>query len=199
MSILFRFISLLLLAVAMLAIGMTLMIVNADAQENKSNNGTPAGAKSFVAPSPNGGGAAPTGGDKVKTGGDGIGRPRQIVVEDARAPGKKIEVAKKFEFVAPPKVKSLPAPKPVPSETTTVSAPETPAADTETPVAETETPAPVPAPKPKTVEAAPRPTLTSDSYHSAFRHSSFGHAYSYADYGYSDDGYGYSDDYGGCE
>ncbi len=35
-----------------------------------------------------------------------------------------------------------------------------------------------------------RPKLTSDSYHTAYRHSFYGHAYGY---GYSDD------DYDGCE
>jgi len=178
-----RYASLLLLGFATLAIIMTMIIVEAEAKEKKSNTDTPTGVKQFqfVAPrSDRSDDIAQTSGDSNKGGGDNIGRPRQIGVEPApkKLPSPKIEVAK-GEEITPPAPKSLPAAKLLTTETTEDEAPET------------ETLPAVPAPKAEApIEAAPAPTLTSDSYHSAYRHSFYGHAYGY---GYSDD------DYDGCE
>lgn len=178
-----RYASLILLGVATLAIVMTMIIVGAEAKENKSNTGTPVGAKSFIAPRSDRSDVAETSGDSNKGGsggGDSVGRPRQIIVEDAPKPlpAKKIEVAKGEEITLPAP-KALPAAKLLTSETAEDEAPET------------ETAPAVPAPQAEApVEAAPAPKLTSDSYHTAYRHSFYGHAYGY---GYSDD------DYDGCE
>jgi hypothetical protein len=202
-----RYASLILLGFATLAIIMTMIIVEAEAKEKKSDTGAPTGVKSFVAPrsdrsndiaqttgdapetgvhqfvaprSDRSDDIAQTSGDSNKGGGDSIGRPRQISVEPAPKPlpSPKIEVAK-GEEITPPAPKSLPAAKLLTSETTEDATPES------------ETPPAVPAPKAEApVEAAPAPTLTSDSYHSTYRHSFYGHAYGY---GYSDD------DYDGCE
>jgi hypothetical protein len=204
-----RYASLLLLGFATLAIIMTMIIVEAEAKEKKSDTGAPTGVKqfqfvaprsdrsddiaqtsgdapktgvkSFTAPrSDRSDDIAQTSGDSSKGGGDSIGRPRQISVEPAPKPlpSPKIEVAK-GEEITPSESKSLPAAKLLTTETSEDAAPET------------ETPPAVPAPKAEApIEAAPAPTLTSDSYHSAYRHSFYGHAYGY---GYSDD------DYDGCE
>jgi hypothetical protein len=202
-----RYVSFLLLGFATLAIVMMMIIVGAEAKENKSNTGTPIGAKSLIAPrsdrsddiaqtsgdapkagakafiaprSDRGDDIAQTSGDSNKGGGDTIGRPRQIIVEDAPMPlpAKKIEVAKREEITLPAP-KSLPATKLLTSEAAEDAAPET------------ETAPALPAPQAEApIEAAPAPKLTSDSYHTAYRHSFYGHAYGY---GYSDD------DYDGCE
>jgi hypothetical protein len=170
-----RYASLILLGFATLAVVMMMIVVAAEAKENESNSGTPTGAKSLIAPKSDRSEVAET---SNKGGGDSVDRPRQIIVEDAPKPlpSKKIEVAKGEEITLPAS-KSLPAAKLLTSE----------AAED----AETETPPAVPAPQAETpVEPAPAPKLTSDSYHTAYRHSFYGHAYGY---GYSDD------DYDGCE
>jgi hypothetical protein len=176
-----RYASLILLGVATLAIVMTMIIVGAEAKEKKSNAGIPAGAKSFVAPrSDRSDDIAQTSGDSNKGGGDTIGRPRQIIVEDTPKPlpAKKIEVAKREEITVPAP-KSLPAAKLLTSEAAEDAAPETEIAPA------------VPAPQAEApIEPEPAPKLASDSYHTAYRHSFYGHAYGY---GYSDD------DYDGCE
>jgi hypothetical protein len=168
-----RYASLLLLGFATLAIIMTMVIVAAEAKENESNSGTPTGAKSLIAPKSDRSEVAET---SNKGGDDNVDRPRQIIVEEAKPlPSKKIEVAK-GEEITPPAPKSSLAPKLLTAED---AAPET------------ETVPAVPAPKAEApVEAVPAPKLTSDSYHTTYRHSYYGHAYGY---GYSDD------DYDGCE
>ena len=98
-----RYASLLLLGFATLAIIMTMIIVEAEAKENKSNTDTPTGVKQFqfVAPrSDRSDDIAQTSGDSNKGGGDSIGRPRQISVEPApkKLPSPKIEVAKGEEI-----------------------------------------------------------------------------------------------------
>jgi len=167
-----RYASLLLLGFATLAVIMMMLMVAAEAQENGSNSGTPAGAKSLIAPKSDRS-------EIAETSNKGDDRPRQIVVEEAKTPpSKKIEIAK-GEEITPPAPKSSPAPKLLTAETAEDAAPET------------ETAPAVPAPKAKApIEAAPAPTLSSDSYHTAYRHSFYGHAYGY---GSSDD------DYDGCE
>ena len=173
MAIIFlRYASLLLLGFATLAVVMMMIMVAAEAKENESNSGTPTGAKSLIAPKSDRSEVAET---SDKGSGDS---PRQIIVEPASKPlpSKKIEVAK-GEEITPPAPTSLPVAKLLTSEA---------AGD-----AETETPPAVPAPQAEApIESAPAPKLTSDSYHTADRHSFYGHAYGY---GYSDD------DYDGCE
>jgi hypothetical protein len=172
-----RYASLILLGFATLAVVMMMIVVAAEAKD-KSSTTTPVGAKSFVAPRSDRNDIAETSGDSSKGGGDSAGRPRQIIVEDAPKPlpSKKIEVAKGEEITLPAS-KSLPAAKLLTSEAAEDAA--------------TETPPAVPAPQAEApIESAPAPQLTSDSYHTAYRHSFYGHAYGY---GYSDD------DYDGCE
>jgi len=174
-----RYASLILLGFATLAVVMMMIVVAAEAKD-KSNTTTPVGAKSFVAPRSDHSDVAETSGDSNKEGGDSAGRPRQIIVEDAPKPlpSEKIEVAKGEEITLPAPT-SLPAAKLLTSEAAEDAAPET------------ETAPAVPAPQAEApIEAAPAPQLTSDSYHTAYRHSFYGHAYGY---GYSDD------DYDGCE
>jgi hypothetical protein len=173
-----RYASLILLGFATLAVVMMMIVVAAEAKDKTSNSDTPADAKLFVAPRSDRSDVAETSGDSNKGGGDSVGRPRQIIVEDAPKPlpSKKIEVAKGEEITLPAS-KSLPAAKLLASE----------AAED----AETETPPAVPAPQAEApIEPVPAPKLTSDSYHTAYRHSFYGHAYGY---GYNDD------DYDGCE
>ncbi len=154
---LLRYASVLLLGFATLAIVMTMIIVAAEAKDNESNSGTPAGAKSLIAPKSDRSEVAETSG---KGGNDSADRPRQIIVEEAKPlPSKKIEVAK-GEEITPPAPTSSPAPKLLTAETADDAAPET------------ETAPAVPAPKAEApVEAAPAPKLTSDSYHTTYRHS----------------------------
>lgn len=176
---LLRYASLLLLGFATLAI-VTMMVAFAAQAKDKSDTTPPPGAKAFIAPRSDRSDVAETSGDSNKGGGDSIGRPRQISVEPAPKPlpAKKIEVAKREEITLPAP-KSEPAAKLLTTETAEDAAPET------------ETAPAVPAPQAEApVEAAPAPKLTSDSYHTTYRHSYYGHAYGY---GYSDD------DYDGCE